>query len=76
LDPDASARNFRRAAQREFLAKRARAPHDAGVFAATQIARDRAVKRNALVVKSSFSADEIAASLKSANVIERGELGG
>ena len=74
LDPDASARNFRSAAQREFLAKRAQAPHDAGVFVATQIGRDRAVKRNALVVKSSFSADEIAESLKSANVIERGEL--
>ncbi len=74
LDPDASARNFRNAAQREFLAKRAQAPHEAGVFVATQIGRDRAVKRNALVVKSSFSADEIAESLKSANVIERGEL--
>ena len=74
LDPDARARNFRSAAQREFLAKRAQAPNDTGVFVATQIARDRAVKRNALVVKSSFSADEIAASLKSANVIERSEL--
>jgi selenocysteine-specific elongation factor len=74
LDPDASARNFRSAAQREFLAKRAQAPHDAGVFVATQIGLERAVKRNALVVKSSFSADEIAESLKSANVIERGEL--
>src|SRR5207244_3983363 len=74
LDPDASARNFRRAAQREFLANRAQAAHDAGVFVATQIGRDRTVKRNALVVKSSFSADEIPESLKSANVIERGEL--
>src|SRR5439155_2826752 len=74
LDPDASVRNFRDAAQRKFLAKRAQAPHDAGVFVATQIGRDRAVKRNALVVKSSFSADEIAESLKSANVIERGEV--
>jgi len=74
LDPDASVRNFRDAAQREFLAKRAQAPHDAGVFAATEIGRDRAVKRNALVVRSSFSADEIAESLKTANVIERGEL--
>src|SRR6478609_7739070 len=74
LDPDASVRNFRSAGEREFLSKRAQAPYDAGVFVATQIGRDRAVKRNALVVKSSFSADEIAASLKSANVIERGEL--
>jgi selenocysteine-specific elongation factor len=74
LDPDASVRNFRSAARREFLSKRAQASHDAGVFVATEMARERAVKGNALLVKSSFSADEIAASLKRANVIERGEL--
>ena len=74
LDPDASVRNFRSAAQREFLTKRAQAPNNAGVFVATQIARDRAVKRKALLVKSSFSGDEIAESIKSADVIERGEL--
>jgi selenocysteine-specific elongation factor len=74
LDPDASLRNFRSAAQREFLAKRAQAPHDAGVFAATEITRDRAVKRNALLAKSSFGADEIAQSIKNANAIERGDL--
>jgi selenocysteine-specific elongation factor len=74
LDPEASARNFRSAAQREFLARRAQAPHDAGVFGATEIARDRAVKRNVILAKSSFGADEIAQSVKSANVIERGEL--
>jgi selenocysteine-specific elongation factor len=74
LDPDASVRNFRSAAQREFLARRARAPHDGGVFGATEIARDHAVKRNALLVKSSFGAGEIAQSIKSANAIERGEL--
>jgi len=74
LDPDASVRNFRSAALREFLAERAQAPHDAGVFTATEIGRDRAVKRNALLAKSSFGADEIAQSIKSANVIEHGDL--
>jgi selenocysteine-specific elongation factor len=74
LDPDSSVRDFRSAAQREFLARRARAPQDAGVFAATEIARDRAVKRNVLLAKSSFGAAEIAQSIKRANVIERGEL--
>jgi len=74
LDPDASVRNFRSAAQREFLARRAEAPHDAGVFVATEIARDHAVKRDALLAKSSFGAGEIAQSIKSANAIERGEL--
>jgi selenocysteine-specific elongation factor len=74
LDPDGSVRNFRSAAQREFLSKRAQASHDAGVFVSTEIARERAVKGNVLLVKSSFSADEIAESIKRANVIERGEL--
>jgi selenocysteine-specific elongation factor len=74
LDPDASVRNFRSAARREFLTKRAQAQHDARVFAGTQIVRDRAARRNALLIKSSFSADEIAESVKSRNVIEHGEL--
>jgi selenocysteine-specific elongation factor len=74
LDPEASVRNFRSAVQRELLTRRAQTPHDAGVFVATEIARDRAVKRNALLAKSSFGADEIAQSVKAANVIERGEL--
>src|SRR5207247_823033 len=74
FDPDASVRKFRSAAQRELLAERAQAPHDAGVFTATEIGRDRAVKRNALLAKSSFGADEIAQSIKRANVIERGDL--
>jgi selenocysteine-specific elongation factor len=74
LDPNASVRNFRSAAQRGFLRKRAQAPNNAGVFVGTQIARDRAVKRDALAVKSSFSEDEIAKSIKSEDVIERGEF--
>ena len=49
LDPDATARNFRTPAQREFLRQRAQAPSDARVFVATQIARDRVVKREYLV---------------------------
>jgi selenocysteine-specific elongation factor len=74
LDPDASVRNFRGVAQREFLGKRAQTPNDVNVFAETQIARDRAVTRSALLMKSSFSESEIAGAIKSANVIERGEL--
>jgi selenocysteine-specific elongation factor len=74
LDPAASVRNFRSAARREFLANRAHNPGNAGIFLATQIGRDRAVMRDALLVKSSFSAGEIAESIKSANVIEHGEL--
>jgi selenocysteine-specific elongation factor len=74
LDADANPRTFRTAAQRELLAKRAQAPNDAEVFVATQIARDRALKRSALLATSSFSAEEIATAIKNANVIERGEF--
>jgi selenocysteine-specific elongation factor len=74
LDANARPRDFRSAAQRQFLARRAAAPNNLGVFVATQIARDRVVKRNALLVKSSFSAEEVAEAIKSANVIERGEF--
>jgi selenocysteine-specific elongation factor len=74
LDPDAGAENFRSSAQRKFLARRAHAPQDATVFGATQLARDRVLKRNALLVKSSFSPNEIAQLVKSADVITRGEL--
>jgi selenocysteine-specific elongation factor len=74
LDPDASERNFRSVAQREFLSARSQAPFAAGVFVATQIARDRAIKRDALLVKSRFSAGEILEAIKEGNAIERGEL--
>jgi selenocysteine-specific elongation factor len=74
LDADADRRNFRSATQREFLSKRAQAPHDAKVFVATQIARDRVVTRDTLLAKSSFSTEEIAKSAESLNVTERGEF--
>jgi selenocysteine-specific elongation factor len=74
LDPHSTTRNFRSAVQHEFLTKRAQAPDDAGAFVATVIARDRAVKRNALLGKSSFSGDEIAKAINKVNVIECGEL--
>src|SRR5437868_6639576 len=74
LYPDASVRNSPSAAQRESLGKRAHAPDDVNVFAGTQIARDRAVTRSALLLKSSFSGSEIAKAIKTADVIERREL--
>jgi selenocysteine-specific elongation factor len=74
LDADANPRNFRSSAQREFLSKCAQAPNDASVCVATHVARDRAAKRDALLAKSAFGADEIARTIASANVFERGEL--
>ncbi len=60
LDPEAARKNFRAAARQQFLERRAHAPADVMVFAASQLARDRAVRRSALLLKSRFSAAEIA----------------
>jgi selenocysteine-specific elongation factor len=72
LDPDSAVGKFRSAPQREFLEKRANAPNDAQVFVAAQIARDRVVRRDTLLAKSSFGAGEIADSIRNANAVERG----
>jgi selenocysteine-specific elongation factor len=72
LDPDSAVGKFRSAPQREFLEKRADAPNDVQVFVATQIARDRVLRRGTLLAKSSFSAEEIADSIRNANAVERG----
>jgi selenocysteine-specific elongation factor len=74
LDAEANARKFRRATQRKFLEQRAQAPSDPGIFVVTQITRDRAVQREALLARSSFSADQIADAIKKAKVVERGAL--
>jgi selenocysteine-specific elongation factor len=59
LDPDASSRQLRASAQQEFLAARAAAPDDAGIFVRTQLQRDHAVPRSSLLLQSRFSAEEI-----------------
>ena len=78
LDPDASATNFRSAAQRKFLTERAQFPESVAVFVGTQLARDRAARRAALLMKSQFSSAQISTAIselsKSGNVIERGDL--
>jgi selenocysteine-specific elongation factor len=74
LDPDAVVRKFRSAPQRAFLGKRAGAPNDVQVFVATQIARDHVVRRDTLLAKSSFSAEEIANAITSPKVLERAQF--
>ena len=63
LDPDANRRAFRGAAQRAFLEQRASSPADPFVWVATQLARDRAVRRATLLLKTRFSSTEAAEAL-------------
>ena len=64
LDPEAARRRQRQAAQRLFLARRADAPCDAGVFVETALGRDQVVLREGLLNHSRFSTEEITAALE------------
>ena len=59
LDPDPSRKLFRSEARLSFLRQRAESPCEALSFVASQIARDRAVRRSQLLLKSKFSAADI-----------------
>jgi selenocysteine-specific elongation factor len=78
LDPEASVKNFRSAAQREFLNQRMNSPENASVFLRTQLVRDHATRRPALLVKSRFCRAEISAAIlelgKSGTAVELGDL--
>jgi selenocysteine-specific elongation factor len=78
LDPDASVKNFRSAAQRELLKQRMHSPENAAVFVRTQLLRDRAIRRAGLLVKSRFSYAEIFAAIselsKSGSAVEFADL--
>jgi selenocysteine-specific elongation factor len=78
LDPDASVKNFRSAAQRELLKQRMHSPENAAVFVRTQLLRDRAIRQAGLLVKSRFSHSEISAAIselsKSGSAVEFADL--
>ena len=78
LDPDASVKEFRSDAQRKFLNDRAQSPENVAVFVSTQLARDRAGRRSATLIKSRFSDSEISVAIseltKSGIVTERSDL--
>ena len=59
LDPDPSRKLFRSEARLSFLRQRAESPGDVLPFVASQIARDLAVRRSQLLLKSKFSAADI-----------------
>ncbi|MBI2948031.1 MAG: selenocysteine-specific translation elongation factor [Verrucomicrobia bacterium] len=60
LDPEANRKRFRSEAQRKFLETRAGASDQPPAFVSSLLARDGAVRRGAFLVKSRFSASEIA----------------
>ena len=59
LDPDPTGQLFRNEARLSFLRQRAESPREALPFVASQIARDLAVRRSQLLLKSKFSAADI-----------------
>ena len=63
LDPDAVRKLLHSEARLSFLRQRAESPGEVKIFVASQIARDRAVRRSQLLLKSNFSALEIADSI-------------
>jgi len=63
LDPDAATRNLRSETRREFLTVRAAGIHDLRTMILTALKRDRAVQRGDVLIKSCFSAQEIASAI-------------
>jgi selenocysteine-specific elongation factor len=63
LDPDADRANFRSPAQIQFLRARTTAPRDVDVCIRSELQRDQCTDSKALLVKSTFSADEISEAL-------------
>ena len=60
LDADASRHGFRSAKRYRCLARRAQSPADVAEFASSQIERDVGVRRSVLLLKSRFSAADVA----------------
>jgi selenocysteine-specific elongation factor len=63
LDPDAGRKLFRSEARLSFLRRRAESPSEVTSFVASQIARDRAIRRPQLLLKSNFSSKDISDSV-------------
>jgi selenocysteine-specific elongation factor len=71
LEADGSRARLRKAEYLHCLTQRAQAPDDAGVFARSQLVRDRAIREALLLVKTRFSAAEIKRVI--ADLVERAE---
>ncbi len=63
LDPDACRRSFRAEAQGSFLQRRSRAPGDVAVALETLLERDQVLRSSTALLKSHFSASEVASIL-------------
>ena len=67
LDAAGHRRSFRTAAQRKFLSRRALSFGDLDILTATQMERDRAVRKSGFLLKSRHSAAEISETLSRAS---------
>jgi selenocysteine-specific elongation factor len=78
LDVDGNRENFRIPAQAQFLKTRASAVDDVDLCISSQLARDGFAETGGLLIKSHFSADEIADALtrleRNGQIILRGEI--
>jgi selenocysteine-specific elongation factor len=63
LDPDAQRKGFRASARQDLLRRRAEQPANAVKSLATELTRDRVVRRDLVLLKSNFAASEIAAAI-------------
>jgi len=78
LDVDVDHKNFRSANQTALLRTRAAAPNDVDLSVQSQLSRDGFAQTNTLLVKSHFSADEIANALSrlqnAGEIVLRGQI--
>jgi len=63
LNPEAEATKFRSPTERSFLQARAAAPNELITLLRTQLQRNQVVRRSTLLLKSSFSEEEIASAV-------------
>lgn len=75
LDPDARRKHFRSETHQRYLAERAAAPERAAAFVRSQLARDGAMRRGKLLLKSRFSASEVEQAVREvqAEVVSAGD---
>ena len=74
LDPDAAAFRFRSSRQRELLRARASAPNELQVLLRSQLRRDGFASGESLLLKSNFSAEEIAKACTAKGIFRRDGL--
>ncbi len=76
LDADGDGRKFRSTDQQRLLRQRGEAPDDIRIWAGTQIERDCALRRDAVLSRTRFSAEQAAAAIRELVAIGRAVMPG